>query len=68
MVPQIEQFEIGADHMLITLFKKYEDINLRLQIGELNRLNGYKCFDISIHGQSFFKKGSRDNTKLSKYI
>ena len=56
MVPQIEQFEIGMDHMLITLFKKYEDVNLRKQIGELNRLNGYKCFDISIHGESFLKK------------
>ena len=56
MVPQIEQFEIGMDHVLITLFRKYEDKNLRLQIGELNRLDGYKCFDISVHGQSFLKK------------
>ena len=56
MVPQIEQFDIGMDHMLITLFRKYEDINLRRQIGELNRLDGYKCFDISIHGESFLKK------------
>ena len=29
IVPQIEQFEIGIDNMLIKLFKKYEDINLR---------------------------------------
>ena len=56
MVPQIEQYEIGVENMLITLFKKYEDINLRRQIGELNRLNGHKFFDISIHGESFLKK------------
>lgn len=56
MVPYVEQFEIGIDNSLITLFKKYEDLNLRRQIGELNRLDAYKCFDISIHGESFLKK------------
>ncbi len=56
MVPQIEQFEIGVDHTLVTLFRKYEDVNLRRQIGELNRLNGHKCFDISIHGENFLEK------------
>ena len=52
----------GGSHLLLevdtksVLKVKYEDKNLRNKIGESNRVNGYKSFDISIHGESFLSR------------
>ena len=55
ILPYVDQFELENKEQLVKLFIKYEDINIRKKISELNYKNGHKYFGISMHGNKFLK-------------
>jgi glycosyltransferase involved in cell wall biosynthesis len=50
LCPSLDTFNLNQIDGIISLMEKYEDESQQLIIGEINRKNGVKHFDISVHG------------------
>ena len=50
LCPSLDTFNPYQIDGIISLMEKYEDESQQLIIGEINRKNGVRHFDISVHG------------------